>query len=756
MSDKKNNRQGGKHPNSPRYSDRYGKGHVNPYLGGQPKHDTLLREIEERQNAVRRENEQEALRRTQAENIAPEIAGSAEKAAQAVPAAQPVRSTARRRSREQIIQPKAMDDPQLRERLRQIQEQAMNEARALKEDRQTDEADFDEDGSAPDVKLKLSEDNKPLIALESRGSDGRLEIRWIPVVLSDEEMEAFFPAIEPMQECRGRELEENKELKLSEESALLPDEDGLVLIPIAGLEDETEGESAADDPQATAVVEVLDAPPESTEEEQSAVDQLISELPVIEAAQPEDDAPAQDDSQPESAEEQPDAAEECAPAEGSDQPPEEDVQQPVETAEEPAEQVPETDSAADEPQEPAGGEPCQPEDTSDQQEEEDGPTEETAAEAPEDADDAENSDTDNNEENEAAQQPTEREERPRRKRRERQPAAEAGEQPVVQPVEETQPQEAEESTDGAARARRTAVAARPVYDELNANDRYAQSRYSEEEGEQDDSLFIRRRRSGGTALSALPNGGRLPNYIDDDDFVERWLGEREEEDMASENKRRRRRISTLIGAVTMVLALVGFIAIARWGIGLLSGIGNTDSQRSEYADFISPVVMSEVPVFEAWDAIPQDKLLQSAVFSVLLEMDVSYERDDTGKFIIPSTDIVNAVKELYGAYSSDPTQDEEINTQIRNALYGSAGEDTTNTDVYYVDMEDSFHVADGLSGPAPQVIDMARRDATVTLTVQYLEDLEGSSGGILYSRQYILTLKEDGGYYVQAIREYDE
>jgi len=223
--------------------------------------------------------------------------------------------------------------------------------------------------------------------------------------------------------------------------------------------------------------------------------------------------------------------------------------------------------------------------------------------------------------------------------------------------------------------------------------------------------------------------------------------------LASQAKNRRRKAAAFIGAATMVLALIGLIAVAKWGIGLLGNIGGSESQKEIYGDFVSPVVMSEVPVFETWDAIPQDKLLQSAVFSVLLDNDVTYERDDTGKFIIPSTDIVNAVKELYGAVSADAAQDEEINTQIRNALYGSAGEDVTNEDAYYVDMEDSFHVADGLSGPAPNVTDISKKDNTITLRVEYLEDLETGAGGILYARQFILTVNEDGSYFVKAIRE---
>lgn len=831
MSGSNNRPSGGKRPNSPRYSERYGKGHVNPYLAGQPKQDMLYKEIEERQNAVRAENEMEARK---AEERAARAAADARQEAQRRAdsggnGAQASHSApVRRKTRERSISNGAVVDPKLQERLREIQEQAMLEARAFREDNQQSDNGFDDIDTTPDVKLKLSEDNKPLIALESRDSDGRLSVRWVPVVLSDEELEAFFPGIGQSQDSRGIMLEEKKELdtKAKEKKTDSHEEDELVLIPMETEHKEPRAaKKAASAAAASAVEEVLDSAPEKQEKAQSKPGgrSYIDSLPaitleeagvpdepenepqpepvtipiVIAADKPEDEEPDEDSSQaeaepdtapetpeepaeePEAEEEDTEAPEEEAPAEEnvaeeaeekdsedsedseSEEPEPEDSEE-EETPEDQSQDEPEPEKELEETSEAESEPEDSPEDSPEESPEEspkDSPEEEpdstpeavpaitediTAQEPTEAEEDAPAGETEAEEQ--PKKQPGQIPERPKHKRRRSRP------DDVAAAVEEPNPEEAPDGEEAA--GKRTAVAAQPVYDDLNASDRYTQSRYLEAV-KQDDSLFIRKRRPGNNALFPTPDGARMPKYIDDDDFVERWLGNEEEEDMASETKRRRRRISTFIGAATMVLALIGFIAIARWGIGLLSGIGNTDTQKSEYAEFISPIVMSEVPVFETWDAIPQDKLLQSAVFSVLEDMDVTYERDDTGKFIIPSTDIVNAVKELYGAYSTDPAQDEEINTQIRNALYGSAGEDTTNTDVYYVDMEDSFHVADGLSGPAPEVTDISRRDETITLVVQYLEDLEGGSGGILYAREYILTLDGDG-YFVKAIREYEE
>jgi len=148
LSDNRNNRAGnGKHPNSPRYSEKYGKGHVNPYLGAQPRQEDVFREIEERQNAVRRENEQDVRGAEAAE--AANLSGSTQPGENSG-ASRTARSTARRRTRD-YTQPRVMDDPQMKKRLREIQEQAMKEAKAFRSSMYPNGEDFDEGDLSPDT-----------------------------------------------------------------------------------------------------------------------------------------------------------------------------------------------------------------------------------------------------------------------------------------------------------------------------------------------------------------------------------------------------------------------------------------------------------------------------------------------------------------------------------------------------------------------------------------------------------------------------
>lgn len=852
MSSKKSRPGGGKHPNSPRYSDRYGAGHINPYLGAQPGQSSFIREMEERQQTARRQSEQEAARRAAEAAEAARREEERRREAEAALAAQQrtrvtaeaVRGNERRRNREEENQPRAMRDPKMKERLRQIQERAVREAKSLARGDEADFGDIDFVEQPADVRLRLSDDNQPLVALETEDSEGRKQISWVPVVLSEKEMEAFFPAFEPAQESKGNTLQEEIRTPDVEESA---SEEELVLVPITGNEDnnapeiipaavlETETQDDRPGKENNSSEQTGDTPDETPSAPVPAVaagdglGALLEALPSI-AVEPEEEEPEEipaavgfiavgmdaGDSEPEEEEtpageeapaeeevsveketeavavsDEEDATAEETPAEEETPPEEEPVPQEEAAAEERPEvpviaYEPVEDEEADEeesarqPEEESGEEETAEPDEEPQEEsdadssaaEEESPSEdeeesedaaggdgspsedqeegdaeqsdeETSDEADESSDDADESSDESEEgDGDSADTPEESEEAPQRPRHNRRRARPTDVQVPAdlltseEKPEESEPEEEEEN-------RRTAVVPFGTDSGLSEYD-------------SEDMLFVRRERTAPVSAYAMPNGGRLPKYINDDEFVERWLGDEEdEEDLATQKKRRRRRISAIVGAAGLVLALVGIVAITKWGIGLLGELTGSESQKEVYGEFISPVVMSEVPVFETWEAIPQDKLLQSAVFSLLVDMDVTYERDDTGKFIVPSNDVVNAVKELYGARSDDPIEDEQINTRIRNALYGSAGEDTTNEDAYYVDSEDSFHVADGLSGPSPEVIDISRRDKTVTLTVEYLEDLEIGSGGTLYSRQFVLTLT-DAGYYVQAVREAEE
>lgn len=262
----------------------------------------------------------------------------------------------------------------------------------------------------------------------------------------------------------------------------------------------------------------------------------------------------------------------------------------------------------------------------------------------------------------------------------------------------------------------------------------------EEEDGEDDLLFIKKERAvGSTTVFNLPEGVRLPTYIDDDEFLEQWLNEGED-DMAIKDKKLRRRVSTIIGTVTMLFAMVGFVWVIQYAFGALAGIGNTDETKDKYVDFITPVVMSEVQPFESWSGIPTEKLMQSAIFHVLLNMqEAQYQTDDTNKLVIPSGDVADAIAVLYGSAAT-------LSADSLNSLDGD--------DVYYSDTDDCFHVAaTGISGPQPEIVSISKKGAEITLLVGYLDEtgFATSEGGYYQSMQFILHESGDN-MYITAVR----
>ncbi|MDR1002649.1 MAG: hypothetical protein LBL82_05215 [Oscillospiraceae bacterium] len=273
------------------------------------------------------------------------------------------------------------------------------------------------------------------------------------------------------------------------------------------------------------------------------------------------------------------------------------------------------------------------------------------------------------------------------------------------------------------------------------------------EAQQDSTLFIRKRRSEkATAVFNIPAaGGHSPDF-DDDDFFEQWLEEGDE--MIIKDRQQRRRVSTIIGAVTMVFAVIGFAMIVNALISRLPS-DSTNSKYLEYEEMIRPIVLTDPAPFETLSAAEQPKIVESAIVSLMdgnsdSEDDVTYQTEETegvNRIIIPSADVVAAGQKLFG-------EEFEINT---DALYSI--ED--NMLYYYSEIDDSFHVTvTGMDGLEPRITRILKSGDTITLYVGYLSDAEDEDGDngqteFFKELEYVLRVRDDGSYYVAAIRESD-
>lgn len=275
---------------------------------------------------------------------------------------------------------------------------------------------------------------------------------------------------------------------------------------------------------------------------------------------------------------------------------------------------------------------------------------------------------------------------------------------------------------------------------------------------QDTTQFLHLRESpeNPTAVFKLPEGPIVfPTDIDDAEFQEQWLDEDEDgDDMASRNKRTRRRISAFIGAVALLFAVMILFSAVKTVVSGFNNIGSTSEKKTEYTEFISPVVVNDPMPFESVDKADNSMLLQSSIWQALRELDETegYEHvsDATDKIVLPAENVEKAARELFG-------KNVKLNMNVLSENDGSA--------LYYYDSIDkTFHITrGGITGPSAVITQIAQKSDYISLVVGYVQQQEmtltsseGSEAECYKFMEYILTLNSDGSYFIKSIRNYVE
>ena len=275
---------------------------------------------------------------------------------------------------------------------------------------------------------------------------------------------------------------------------------------------------------------------------------------------------------------------------------------------------------------------------------------------------------------------------------------------------------------------------------------------------QDDSLYLHERESSEnpTAVFKLPQGPIVfPTDIDDADFQEQWLDEDEDgDDMATRNKRTRRRISAFIGAVALLFAVMILFSAVKTVVSGFNNIGSTSEKKTEYTEFISPVVVNDPMPFESIEKADNNMLLQSSIWQALRELDETegYEHvsDATNKIVLPAENVEKAAKELFG-------RNVQLNMNVLNEYDGSA--------LYYYDnIYNTFHITrSGITGPSAVITKIAQKSDYISLVVGYVQQEEMSLTSSESTEvecykfmEYVLALNSDGSYYIKSIRNYVE
>ena len=214
---------------------------------------------------------------------------------------------------------------------------------------------------------------------------------------------------------------------------------------------------------------------------------------------------------------------------------------------------------------------------------------------------------------------------------------------------------------------------------------------------------------------------------------------------------RRRAVSTQIGVVFWVLALVGLLAIIWMVTSVVTDLLDDSDKMAQYESFLLPVVMMDpVPFSNALNA--DDYLvLQSSLWAALLgDNRENYAYDDTGLLLVPSSDVDVAAAKLFGP-------------SITIAHRSFDDYDAS----YLFDPEISAYRVPiiGKVAYSPSVVSLNRNGDLITLRVGYIAPGNIWNTNTQSNRptqpkpdkyMYYDLQKWDGGYYINAVRDVDE
>lgn len=147
-----------------------------------------------------------------------------------------------------------------------------------------------------------------------------------------------------------------------------------------------------------------------------------------------------------------------------------------------------------------------------------------------------------------------------------------------------------------------------------------------------------------------------PDADEDDALLTKWAPEPEEENTIPSvpeqpvRRKGRRRYGVAVGALVLLLALVGVVFIAGTIGNRIYTTMTDDSQLREYDTFLTPVVMQDPAPFESIEEADEDFILNASLWKTITANNgTNYtEYDEAGRALVPLGDVVDACRELFG------------------------------------------------------------------------------------------------------------
>lgn len=215
-------------------------------------------------------------------------------------------------------------------------------------------------------------------------------------------------------------------------------------------------------------------------------------------------------------------------------------------------------------------------------------------------------------------------------------------------------------------------------------------------------------------------------------------------------RHRRRKAAAPIGAIFILLAAIGLIAVLMYTVSLTKDFVDNKAQKTEFQEKIRPVLMFDPVPFEDPNDLDPITLLQASMWSALLgEKRGSYQYDEMKQLVVPASDLdVNAAA-LFG-----PT------VSLKHQTFGNY--DTT----FYFDRETKTYrvpTAAQTGAYTPRIEKITQQGSEILLMVGYIppetlwtaEQAQRKDGEVQPDKYMVYVMEENdrGDYFISAIRD---
>lgn len=187
------------------------------------------------------------------------------------------------------------------------------------------------------------------------------------------------------------------------------------------------------------------------------------------------------------------------------------------------------------------------------------------------------------------------------------------------------------------------------------------------------------------------------------------------------------------GLLVIVFTIVGIVTTIRACMDLAESIADNKAIKTEFALFLYPVVTTDPPEFADISKLPNATKIKAAISRILLKSDLSNYESDMGTIYIPSFDVENNAKSLFG-YGCEITH--ETVGQMNYSYVYDAEKKT------YAVQQD-LNVANYW----PQITDITSVGDMYTVTVAYMPPttaIEGMEVELTPDKTMIYTISKSG------------